>query len=56
VVSETRTQGPQRVEHGWPAPGEHFWTDWRNYNTITQYRTCIHPKCSKVDYRDTPKR
>ena len=52
------TEGPFPVEHSWPPPGEHLWTNWQNNTGLpkaTQYRVCIHPDCTKVEYREAPK-
>lgn len=54
----TAYQGPAPVEHAWPLPGQHLWTKWENATGLpnpTQYRKCIHPDCTKVEYRDAPR-
>lgn len=58
VPTPVAVKGPQKMDHAWPLPGQHFWTKWQHKTGLpvpTQYRTCIHPDCIEVQYRDTPK-
>lgn len=46
------------AEHSWPGTGEHYWNGWQTFKGLpfaTQYRSCIHPDCNKVEHRDAPK-
>lgn len=41
----------------WPLPGECLWGPWQTNTPMpkaTQYRTCCHPQCVEVQYRDAP--
>lgn len=45
-------------DHLWPLPGEHLWTNWQTATGLpkaTQYRSCIHPDCKAVEYREAPR-
>ena len=50
-----------QTDHKWPAPGECLWTPWysdqpqRGIKPATQYRSCLHPACSKVERRVAPR-
>jgi hypothetical protein len=47
--------GPQPEKHAWPPPGACFWSKWQASTQTEQYRVCIHPECSKVQYREAPR-
>jgi hypothetical protein len=42
--------------HNWPADqDEHVWDRWwtqKGPPNATEYRTCIHPDCNAIEYRD----
>lgn len=46
-------------DHNWPPNQEdHVFNKWQSAKGMpnaTQYRSCVHPQCSKVEYRDAPK-
>ena len=42
-------------DHQWPAEGEHLFGKWYPENRTTQYRSCVHPYCNKVEKRSAPK-
>lgn len=47
------------VSHAqWPKQGECLFGEWMHKTGLpkpTQYRQCVHPKCNKVEVRDTPR-
>ncbi len=46
---------PEKVEHVWPLPGEHMFTEWRQKTSTTLYRACIHPDCKHTEEKPYPK-
>lgn len=51
------------MDHQWPKPDDpeqHVWSEWLQAartdapGGATQYRTCIHPKCSAIENRKAP--
>lgn len=50
------------MTHNWPKdPEEHVWGPWMIHTGVkpgvrpVQYRSCIHPICNAVEYREAPK-
>lgn len=55
---KARYEDPSLINHAWPRDGEHLFNSWQTYKGMpnaTQYRSCIHPDCQKVEHRDAPK-
>ena len=46
------------TDHAWPTvPGERVWGPWMAKTgkpKPTQYRQCVHPKCTAVETREAP--
>lgn len=41
----------------WPGPNDHLYGKWytnKGMPKATQYRVCMHPDCTHVEYRDAP--
>lgn len=44
-------------DHPWPSSFDHLWGPWQGQTGLpkpTEYRTCVHPDCAAVEYKDTP--